>query len=81
MPIDAQLPSSSSDGLVSAVVDGYHAHDGQWALLVLDSYDEADMDAQMQRVADRLWTTVYWQIFELSQQRTALLVYDGFLLA
>lgn len=77
MPVDAHLADITGNGFVNAVKKGYAAHKNEWALVVVDTYDESKMNVQMQRVADDLYRTVHWASFPLAGGRTALLVYDG----
>lgn len=77
MPVDGRFKKSSDSGLPNAIIRGYDKHDDLWALVVIQNYKESDMDTQLQKVADRMWTTVYWMTFPLHDGSTALLVYDG----
>lgn len=77
MPVDGRFAKSSDSGLVNAVVHGYGRHSNLWSLVTIEDFNEKDLDTQLQKVANRLYRTVYWMTFDLHDGSTALLVYDG----
>ncbi len=76
MSVDAHLQSVAGDAFISAVEQGYAAHGQLWALVVVDSYTDKTLRAQIQKLANRWDTTVSWMRYPLYGGRTAVLIYS-----
>lgn len=74
--IDAHLPDVSSRKFINAVETAYGRHNDQWALLLIDAYDDAGIASQLQIVANELQLDISYIPFDLSDGRTALVICD-----
>lgn len=71
---DAHLESCKGQKFINAVNNGFAKHDGEWALMLVDEYDEDIMEQQLQEIANQNYTTVNVKIYHLIN-KTALLYY------
>ena len=45
-------------------------------IVLLDSYDEQQVDTQMQKIANNIQGTVKWFVYSVIEGRTALYIYQ-----
>lgn len=76
MPIDAHYATIDDEAFVENAKNAYDSHHGQWALIMLDSYDEGSAEEQLTKLATRMNQTVYYMTFDCTENRTALLIYE-----
>ena len=76
MPIDGHFTSIEDEAFIDTAYNAYHAHQGQWTLILFDTYDETAAEKQLQNLATKMRQTIYYLTFDCTEKRTALLIYD-----
>lgn len=76
MTVDGHFSSIEDEAFINTAYTAYNTHQGQWALILLDSYDEETADIQLQRLATRMQHTIYYLTFDYADNRTVLLIYE-----
>lgn len=76
MPVDGHFSSIEDEAFVDTAYDAYYAHQGQWTLILLDTYNEEAVDKQLKQLATKMRQTIYYLTFDCMDNRTALLIYE-----
>lgn len=72
--VDAYIAVSGNNGFYNAASQAFKAHGNNWALVLTNTCDEADVDAQVQRLANRFYTSVQYYLYIVKDNRTAIFV-------
>ena len=75
MPIDAHMDKITGSDFVKTVKTAFSKNSNSRALILIDDYSDTTADKAVQKLADSLNTTVYWIIYEVMDNKTALVVY------
>ncbi len=68
------LKNAGADKFCRSIIDGLKSGEKQ-LIILLTSYDELEVDRQMQRVANEISGTVNWIVYPVIGDKTALYVY------
>ncbi len=77
MQADAYLPSEQAYNFVSVIQKAYKNNGREWALIVLESYNDDKAEDKMQEIANYFRTSIGWVYTHMADGRIALLVFDG----
>ncbi len=75
MPIDAYLTNEEINLFYTKAWEAFSKHD-DWALILLDEYDEQELKPHLQRLANKLGRTISHFSIDLHDGRVAVLVCD-----
>lgn len=77
IPIDAHISSSANKDFLNSAIEAFPNHGNNWALIVMDACNETEIDTQVQKLADRLRTSVQYYLYPLKENRTAVFVCEA----
>ena len=75
MSIDAHMKNISGLDFVKKVKAALAKNGNSHALILIDDYSETSADKAIQKLADSLDSTVYWLIYEVMENKTAVIVF------
>lgn len=76
MKPDSVVYDLSSDDFSNAVVYAYDQREPDWALIVVHGKNTTLLEKQLQKCADKTYSTVYWITNDLANGSTAVIVYE-----